>query len=147
MTILLPSAYEWLVPPFDIKAIDELASKNLFPTIEGLSSSLYYAVLFGVARIVPIFLLYLRQIQLHVLNGLSKQAGSAQLRFKIGVGVRAAHAHLVLPNVVLFGHFFTHVPNGIALAEQIAERINDSFDVGEWRRVKRSNIGTHKVIA
>ena len=53
MIQILPSSYQWLIPPFDTKLLDELALKGLYPTIEGvLIPAIGYCVLFSVARIL-----------------------------------------------------------------------------------------------
>lgn len=52
MVHILPSSYQWLIPPFDSKILDELANRGLYPTIEGiLLPALGYCLFFSVARI------------------------------------------------------------------------------------------------
>jgi len=51
---ILPSSYAWLLlpPNADLKMIDDLASKGLFPSLQDLSLSIVFTILFSVARLI-----------------------------------------------------------------------------------------------
>jgi len=57
---ILPSSYAWLLmpPSANLKMIDDLALKGLFPTLQDLYPSILFAILLGITRVILTPLLF-----------------------------------------------------------------------------------------
>ena len=45
-----PSMYASLIPPYDPRSLDQLATENIFPSLSGLANAAVYVIYFNVAR-------------------------------------------------------------------------------------------------